>query len=306
MAKVFIDGSSGTTGLRIEERLSGREDIELIRLPAELRKDLPARIEAMRAADASFLCLPDAAAREAAENADPDSVIIDTSTAHRTAPGWVYGFPELTGIKEKLRTAKRIANPGCHASGFISLVAPLTEQGVLKKDSLLTCFSVTGYSGGGKGMIADYEAAGRQKEMDAPRQYALGQKHKHLPEMTKLCSLENAPVFCPVVSDYYSGMVVTVPVFPEQLRCGISEIEEIYRAYYTGKAVRYRPAGDGMIAGNCMSGRDDMFVTVAGNEERLLLISCFDNLGKGASGAAIQNMNILLGEEETKGLVIPD
>ncbi len=306
MAKIFIDGSSGTTGLRIEERLSCRDDVELIRLQDDQRKDPAARAEAMREADISFLCLPDAAANEAAAFAGPDCVIIDTSTAHRTAPGWVYGFPELTGIREKLRGARRIANPGCHASGFISLIAPLIEQEALRKDSQLICFSVTGYSGGGKKMIADYENAERPEELDAPRQYALGQKHKHLPEMTKLCSLDTPPIFCPVVSDYYSGMVVTVPVFPAQLRCGISGLEEIYRSYYTGKTVRFRSAGDGMISGNCMSGRDDMIVTVAGNEERILLISCFDNLGKGASGAAIQNMNILLGAEETKGLVIPD
>ena len=267
MIKVFIDGSAGTTGLRIRERLSARKDIELIILPEETRKDPAARADALNSAAVSFLCLPDAAAIEAASFVtSPDAVIIDTSTAHRVSEDWVYGMPELTGLREKLKTAKRIANPGCHATGFISLVAPLVSAGLLKKDVRLSSFSLTGYSGGGKKMIAEYEAENVDPLYQAPRQYGLTQMHKHLPEMAKLCSLDHAPVFSPIVAPYYAGMEVTVP-----------------RAF---------------------AGRDDLQVSVYGNEERILLVSRFDNLGKGASGAAIQNMNIALGLDEAEGLVV--
>ncbi|MBO4925847.1 MAG: N-acetyl-gamma-glutamyl-phosphate reductase [Clostridia bacterium] len=307
MKRVFIDGSAGTTGLRIAERLAAREDLTLIRLPEELRKDPAARKDALNAADAAFLCLPDDAAREAAAMAENEStVVIDTSTAHRTAADWTYGFPELTGQREKICAAKRIANPGCHATGFISLIAPLTEAGILPSGALLSCFSLTGYSGGGKKMIAEYESEGRDALLDAPRQYGLGQTHKHLPEMKKLCGLENAPVFCPVVAPYYAGMEVTVPLFREQINSRMEEIREVYRNYYRTGLVRFIdcPAEGGFLSAGAYAGRDDLEITVAGSGDRILLISRFDNLGKGASGAAIQNMNLALGMEETGGLVI--
>ena len=319
MTKVFIDGKAGTTGLRIYERLAERPDIELITISEELRKDTQARVDAINSSDISFLCLPDAAAKEIAALADPNVAIIDTSTAHRTAAGWAYGFPELKGQREKIEASKRIANPGCHASGFISLVAPLVKAGLLAPYAALTCFSVTGYSGGGKSMIADYESEERKAKaedasdsdagvsidpLDSPKQYGLTQKHKHLPEMQVISGLDVAPVFCPIVADFYSGMTVTVPVFAKDLAIPAAKLEEFYRSYYTGRLVHFEPCPEGGVFGNAFSGRDDMIVTVAGNEERILLISCFDNLGKGASGAAIQNMNILLGLDETTGLTI--
>ena len=305
MKRVFIDGSAGTTGLRIRQRLAGRRDIELTVLPEALRKDTAARRDALNGADIAFLCLPDAAAIEAVELVDnPDTAVIDTSTAHRTAEGWAYGFAELHGLREKIAGSKRVANPGCHASGFISLVEPLVHEGLIAPDTALTCFSVTGYSGGGKGMIADYEREGRDPELDSPRQYGLTQEHKHLKEMVKISGLETAPVFCPIVADYYSGMAVTVPLFRKDLKGNVQDIIQLYQDCYRGPIVRFEPYTEGMIAGNSLSGKDSMEITVAGNEERILLISRFDNLGKGASGAAIQNMNILLGLDETTGLVL--
>lgn len=304
MTKVFIDGSAGTTGLRIADRLSGRADIELIPIPAELRKDRKAREEAINAADIAFFCLPDAAAVEAAALVHGGTAVIDTSTAHRTAPGWDYGFAELQGRREAIVASKRVANPGCHASGFIALIEPLVREGLLAPDTALSCFSVTGYSGGGKSMIAEYEGNDRSPALDSPRQYALGQEHKHLKEMVKISGLETAPIFCPIVADYYSGMAVTVPLFQKDLRGSAEDIRALYRSCYTGPIVSYVPYDGGMVAGNSLSGKDSMEVTVAGNEERILLISRFDNLGKGASGAAIQNMNLLLGLDETTGLVL--
>ncbi len=304
MTKIFIDGSAGTTGLRIVERLENRADIELIGIPSALRKDLKAREEAINAADIAFFCLPDAASVEAASLVHGSTAVIDTSTAHRTAEGWAYGFAELHGLREKIAGSKRVANPGCHASGFISLVEPLVHEGLIAPDTALTCFSVTGYSGGGKGMIADYEREGRDPELDSPRQYGLTQEHKHLKEMVKISGLETAPVFCPIVADYYSGMAVTVPLFRKDLKGNVQDIIQLYQDCYRGPIVRFEPYTEGMIAGNSLSGKDSMEITVAGNEERILLISRFDNLGKGASGAAIQNMNILLGLDETTGLVL--
>ena len=304
MTKIFIDGSAGTTGLRIVERLENRADIELIGIPSALRKDLKAREEAINAADIAFFCLPDAASVEAASLVHGSTAVIDTSTAHRTAEGWAYGFAELHGLREKIAGSKRVANPGCHASGFISLVEPLVHEGMIAPDTALTCFSVTGYSGGGKGMIADYEGEGRDPELDSPRQYGLTQEHKHLKEMVKISGLETAPVFCPIVADYYSGMAVTVPLFRKDLKGNVQDIIQLYQDCYRGPIVRFEPYTEGMIAGNSLSGKDSMEITVAGNEERILLISRFDNLGKGASGAAIQNMNILLGLDETTGLVL--
>lgn len=304
MVKVFVDGSAGTTGLRIAERLGLRTDIELIRIPEALRKDKMTRQEAIRAAGVAFLCLPDEAAVEAAALAGEDTVVIDTSTAHRTAPGWDYGFPELSGYREKIAASKHIANPGCHASGFIALVEPLIRAGIVGGDADLSCFSLTGYSGGGKKMIAEYEAKERPAAYASPRQYGLTQQHKHLKEMQAVCGLERAPLFCPVVADFYSGMQVTVPLFTRSIRGSVENIKEIYRAYYPGPVVKYGDWAEPMLPANAMAGRDDMLISVTGNEDRILLIASFDNLGKGASGAAIQNMNLVLGLDETAGLNI--
>ena len=306
MTKIFIDGSAGTTGLRIHERLSDRKDLTLLTLPDAVRKDPAARREAINGADIVFLCLPDAAAVEAVGMIENKNVaVIDTSTAHRTAPGWVYGFPELAR-RDAIAASKRIANPGCHASGFLALTEPLVRAGVLKKDAMLSCFSLTGYSGGGKKMIAEYEGEGRSTLLDAPRQYGLTQGHKHLPEMMQIAGLENAPAFCPIVGDFYSGMEVTVPVFAKDLRGTVEDIKSVYRETYAKGLVRFAEADSegGFLSAAAFAGRDDMEIRVNGNEERILLVSRFDNLGKGASGAAIQNMNILLGVEESTGLSV--
>ena len=232
--RIFIDGSAGTTGLRIRERLAAREDLELLALPEERRKDPAARAEALDAADVAFLCLPDAAAVEAVSLVRSESTaIIDTSTAHRTAPGWAYGFPELAGARDRIRASRRIANPGCHASGFVALVAPLVRAGIVRPDARLCCFSLTGYTGGGKKMIAEYEAAeGRSPLLAAPRQYGLGQSHKHLPEMAAATGLESPPAFCPVVADFPCGMEVTVPLFARDLRGTRADVADALRAAY--------------------------------------------------------------------------
>ena len=306
MTKVFIDGSAGTTGLRIAERLAGREDLSILRLPEELRKDVSARRDIINEADIAFLCLPDAAAVEAAALAGEGVTVIDTSTAHRVSPDWVYGFAELPGQRDKIASSKRIANPGCHASGFVALVAPLVHAGLIAPDTALTCFSLTGYSGGGKQMIAQYEASDRSPLLKAPRQYALPQSHKHLKEMVKLCGLETSPVFCPIVADFYSGMEVTVSLFAKDLKGSVEDVQNAYRSLYNRGLVRFEenPDPDGMLSAVALSGRDDMTVSVFGNDERITLVSRFDNLGKGASGAAIQNMNIALGLPEETGLVV--
>lgn len=306
MAKVFIDGSAGTTGLRIHERLADRKDIELILLPDEIRKDAQARREALMSADIAFLCLPDAAAIEAvALAADSHVALIDTSTAHRTNPDWAYGFPEIGSLRERIASSNRIGNPGCHASGFIALVQPLVANGLIAANTALSCFSLTGYSGGGKKMIAEYEGEGRDRLLDAPRQYGLTQQHKHLREMVHICALETAPAFCPIVAPFYSGMEVTVPLFQKDLRGTVADIEQLYASLYNTKLVHYTPQADesGFLSAGALSGRDDMEISIAGNADRILLSARYDNLGKGASGAAIQNMNILLGVDETTGLV---
>ena len=304
MKKVFIDGSAGTTGLRIRERLAQRDDLEVVVLPDEVRKDIEARRAALNAADVAFLCLPDAAAIEAVSLVDnPETVVIDTSTAHRTADGWEYGFPELAGRRARIAKAKRIANPGCHATGFIALVEPLMRAGLLEKDVALTAFSLTGYSGGGKKMIADY---GEKLSVFQPstlnpqlstlnnylggRQYALGQKHKHLP----------------IVVPHYSGMETTVPVFAKDLKGTVEDVKRVYRKTYEQGLVRFVEGADeeGFLSSAKLSGLDTLEVSVYGNDERILLVSRFDNLGKGASGAAIQNMNLVLGVPEDTGLSV--
>lgn len=308
MKKVFIDGSAGTTGLRIRERLAAREDIELLILPEELRKQPAARKEMLNQADIAFLCLPDAAAIEAVSMIEnPNTVVLDTSTAHRTDPNWCYGFPELSKERyQAVKEAKRIAVPGCHASGFIALVAPLVEAGALPKDALLTCHSITGYSGGGKQMIAQYEAETPDPLYKAPRQYALGQSHKHLPEMKAIAGIEKDPIFCPIVSDFYSGMAVTVPLFADQLNegFGIEEIKEIYRQKYQGPMVVWSetPDADGFYSAVAYGNSDKMEITVQGNADRILLLARYNNLGKGASGAALECMNIVLGDAPDKNL----
>ena len=308
MKKVFIDGSVGTTGLRIYERIIGRDDLQLITLPDELRKDVAAKKQAINSADIVFLCLPDDAARESVALVENENVtVIDASTAHRTLQDWAYGFPELsTKHEQKILSSKRIAVPGCHASGFIALVYPLVEAGLLDKNELITCHSVTGYSGGGKKMIADYQAEGRNPLLDAPRQYALGQQHKHLKEMKAVCGLENAPVFCPIVSDFYSGMTVTVPLFAKQIKGTAQDIKKVYAEKYQGPLVQYAESIDenGLLSSLAYAEKDSMYVTVAGNDERILLIASYDNLGKGASGAAIECMNLAIGADRTKGLII--
>ena len=312
--KVFIDGSEGTTGLRIFERFEGRNDIEVLKIDSELRKDPVERAKLINASDVTFLCLPDAAAIEAvALCTNPDTVIIDTSTAHRTTEGWAYGLPELSPeYREAIKTSKRIANPGCHATGFITLAYPLVKRGIISADTRLCCFSLSGYSGAGKKGIAQYTDPGRAEEFDSPRQYALGQQHKHLKEMQYICGLDKAPVFSPIVCDYYSGMEVTVFLYKEMFTKEItveSLCKEYKEAYAGSNFVRVREVGaeaetNGFLGSNNLSGKDFLEIFVTGNEDRIVVTSRFDNLGKGASAAAVQSMNIVFGFDETTGLVM--
>ena len=308
MKKVFIDGSAGTTGLRIYERLQAREDITLLTLPEEKRKDALARKEMLNSADVAFLCLPDDAARESVSLVENDTtVVIDASTAHRTLPEWAYGFPELgVAFENKIISSKRIAVPGCHASGFIALTYPLIEAGILDKNALLCCHSLTGYSGGGKSMIADYQSENKNALLGAPRQYGITQQHKHLKEMKIIVGLDEAPAFCPIVGDFYSGMLVTVPLFAKQIHGGIDEVKRVYAEKYQSKIVSYQESIDekGFVSALTLAGTDGMRVTVTGNDERILLMAAYDNLGKGASGAAIECMNIALGVDKETGLVL--
>lgn len=311
--KVFIDGSAGTTGLRIHERLAGEafaDKIELLTISAEGRKDVNERAKVINSADLAFLCLPDAASKEVIPLVDPAVKILDTSTAFRTAEGWVYGLPELRGQRQKLQAANRVAVPGCHASGFIALARPVVELGLVPATYPFTCHSLTGYSGGGKKMIAEYEDNELPLGYEAPRAYGLTLHHKHLPEMTAVSGLAAAPVFCPIVDDYYSGMEVTVPlrmdllngVTPQQIADGLA-------AYYAGESqitvhgLNELPA-DGMISAAALQGSDrmELYLTASPDGSQMLLIALFDNLGKGSSGAAVQCMNVLLGLPETTGL----
>ena len=308
MTKVFIDGSAGTTGLRIADRLALRTDLEIMKLPEELRKDPDARRDALHSADIAFLCLPDAAAMEAVALAEGSKVkIIDTSTAHRTNPDWTYGFPELSPKhRENIKNSKRIANPGCHATGFIAAVYPLVEMGIIGTDYPLTAHSLTGYSGGGKAMIADYEAADRPVLFDSPRQYGLSQKHKHLPEMQHVTGIDTPPVFCPIVGDYYSGMATCIPLISSLFKKKVTkdELLAMLKDYYKdAKLISVGTEETNFLASNPLSDTNELKLFVEGNDERMTLISVFDNLGKGASGAAVQNMNIVLGLDETTGLI---
>ena len=308
--KVFIDGSAGTTGLRIADRLAKRPELELLHIPETGRKDLVRRAETINAADLAFLCLPDAASREVAPLIDSRVKVLDTSTAFRTAPGWVYGFPELHGQREKLRAANRVAVPGCHASGFIALARPLVELGVAPADYPFVCHSLTGYSGGGKKMIAEYEDGQRPALYSTPRAYGLTLHHKHLPEMQAVSGLTAPPIFCPIVDDYYAGMEVAVPLRMELLG-GITpaQVAEALAGYYAGEAmVAVHPLGqlplDGMLAAGALAGSDrmELYPLASPDGSQMVLVSLFDNLGKGSSGAAVQCMNILLGLDETAGL----
>lgn len=315
MIKVFIDGQAGTTGLRIRERLLQRDDIKLLEIEQKKRKDSAEISKYINDSDITFLCLPDDAAREAVKLLDKDNnhtKIIDASTAHRTEPGWAYGFAELSPeFRKNIANNRLIANPGCYASGFISIVYPLVAHGVISKDYPLTCFAVSGYSGGGKSAIAQYEDAERDIELDSPRQYGLTQQHKHLKEMKAITGIERYPVFSPMICDYKCGMVVSVPFHTDMLCNGFKpkDVREILAEHYKNeKLVKVRPEGytNNMIGGNNFDGRDDMEIELNGNDERFVITSRFDNLGKGASGAAVQCMNIACNIEEEKSLVLGD
>ena len=307
--KVYIDGQSGTTGLQIYDRIGQREDLELLRIPEELRHDPDERKKYLNSADIVFLCLPDEGAREAVSFIDnPNVRVIDASTAHRTNPDWTYGYPELSKAqREAIRTSKRVANPGCHATGFISTTAPLVAMGVIPKDYPMSCYSLTGYSGGGKKMIAEYEAEGRSLLLDAPGIYGLNLQHKHLPEMQTVTGLAYPPVFMPVVDDYYKGMATTI-MLQNRLLPGQPSAEEICTKladYYRNEHfVSVVPFGenDSKLYANKLAGTNRLEIVVCGHEEQTTVTAVFDNLGKGASGAAVQNMNIMLGLPEETGL----
>ena len=309
MYKIFIDGKAGTTGLRIYDRLGQRDDIQLITLPEEDRKKLDCRIDAINSSDISFLCLPDAASIEAVEHANKNVRIIDTSTAHRTNHDWAYGFAELSDEhREKIIHSNRISVPGCHASGFIALIYPLIKNGIISPDCDLSCTSISGYSGAGKQAISIYESDEKPDLWNAPREYAILQEHKHLKEMKAITGINKPPVFMPIIADYYSGMLVTIGLHKSQLNSGKSRkhIIEAYFSLYNNEIVKYceNVDEDNFVSAKAMSGKDDMQIFVSGNDERILLLSRYDNLGKGASGAAIECMNIAMGKDEKTGLNI--
>lgn len=310
MVKVYIDGQEGTTGLKIMERFAGRTDIELLRIDEDKRKDLDERKKLINSSDFTFLCLPDAASIEAVSLADERVRIIDASTAHRTNPDWAYGFPELSPeFRKKIETSNRVAVPGCYASGFASMVYPLVKLGILPADYPVSVHAVSGYSGAGKKAIAVYEGADRPADFDSPRQYALTQMHKHLPEMQKICGLDYAPTFNPLICDYFSGMVVSLPIHTRLLakKYTVSDVRKALAEYYDGSAfLKVMPEGepeDGFIGANNLSGTNNMELFVNGNDDRMIICSRLDNLGKGASGAAVQCLNIMMGVDETTGLI---
>lgn len=313
MVKVYIDGQEGTTGLKILERFKNRDDIELLRIAEEKRKDADERKRLIHASDFTFLCLPDAAAIEAVALAEGGSArIIDASTAHRTNPAWAYGFPELGAqFREKIASGDRVAVPGCYASGFCSMVYPLVKLGIMPADYPVSVHAVSGYSGAGKKAIAVYEGADRPASFDSPRQYALSQQHKHLPEMQKICGLDYAPAFNPQVCDYFSGMVVTLPIHtrllakkysPADVRKALAEYYAANNSYFVTVMPEGEPL-DGFISANDLSGTNRMELFVNGNDERMVICSRLDNLGKGASGAAVQCLNIMMGIDEKTGLI---
>ena len=303
MTRVFIDGSAGTTGLRIADRLANRADLQILTLTGDARKDPRARQEALFASDIAFLCLPDAAAKEAAALAEGSKVrIIDTSTAHRTNDAWDYGFAELSAAHRRaIENSSRVANPGCHASGFIASVCPLVTKGVIDKSFPLTAYSLTGYSGGGKALIAEYEDENRDPRHESHRIYGLPLQHKHLPEMQKVCGLDLPPVFSPILGDFYEGMATSVLLPGFDCR----KVWEALAEHYEGqRIVSVAPLGgdESLIYASTLAGKDSMRLIVTGHERQTMVTALFDNLGKGASGAAIQNMNIMLGLDEATGL----
>ena len=310
---IYIDGQAGTTGLQIYQRLGARTDIALLSIDPDKRKDPAERKKLLNAADVVFLCLPDAAAKEAVALVENPTVrIIDASTAHRTNPAWAYGFPELSKAhREKIQTAQFVANPGCHATGFISLVYPLVQLGILPPDYPLAAHSLTGYTGGGKKMIAEYESPERDPEYDSPRHYGLSLSHKHIPEMMQVCGLTKKPIFCPIVCDFPQGMLVTVPLHFDLLpgTNSLASLQKAYSDFYAGeKNIHVMPVmGEGVLKGGCLGsnnvvGTNDLNIFVCGNETQAIVAAQFDNLGKGASGAAVQNLNIMMGVDENYGL----
>ena len=312
--KIYIDGQEGTTGLKILERFEGRNDIQLLRISEDKRKDPAERARLINMSDFTFLCLPDDAAREAVSFVDNDHVrIIDASTAHRTDPAWAYGFPELSPEhREKIKTSDRVAVPGCYASGFASIVYPLVKSGIIPADFPVFAYATSGYSGAGKKAIAVYEGSDKPFEFNSPRQYALSQQHKHLPEMKAVSGLTYTPMFNPMVCYYFSGMVVSVPVQTRMLPKAVTaaEVHEMYAKHYSGaNMVEVMPLMSAdeqksfFLASNTLSGQNKLQVFVFGNDEQILLCSRLDNLGKGASGAAVQCLNIMMGIDETTGLI---
>ena len=314
--KVYIDGQEGTTGLKIMERFKDRNDIELIRISKEKRKDSAERARLINSADYVFLCLPDAASIEAVSFIDKDNDhvrIIDASTAHRTNPDWAYGFPELSPEhREKIKTSNRVAVPGCYASGFASIVYPLVKNGIIPNDFPVFAYATSGYSGAGKKAIAVYEGEDKPFEFNSPRQYALSQQHKHLPEMQAVSGLKYKPMFNPIVCDYYSGMVVSIPLQTRMLdkKFTAEAVHEMYAKHYAGaNMIEVMPLMSQdeqksfFLASNTLSGQNKMQIFVFGNDEQILLCSRLDNLGKGASGAAVQCLNIMMGIDETTGLI---
>ena len=312
MTKVFIDGSQGTTGLKIESRLRSRDDIELLTIDEDKRKNIDEREKMINSSDVTLLCLPDAASREAVSLIRNKNVkVIDTSTAHRTEPDWAYGFPELDpSFREKIKTSNRIAIPGCYASGFSAIVYPLVKGGIIAPDYPITCYAISGYTGAGKNGIAQYEFVDRNRELDAPRQYGLTQEHKHLKEMTAIPGLSRVPFFAPHICDYRYGMVVSIPIFADMMEKKMTpeELQAFFAKHYEGEPlIKVRDLGySNMIGANNFAKRDDMEIEINGNSERILLTTRFDNLGKGASGAAMQCLNLALGIDETKGLKVGD